>query len=230
MQLQAEYFALTDLFVQLVESNTGGKIESGSEWLNDAQVLSIKLYKHLHSMQRLAQEESIAFPSSPPVAFIDHASVQVVARAALETYLVFFYIYGTTDQSLSQFRHKTWHLAGLLDRQKYSVLTEEAREVMTYEREVIHQLKFEIPQSAHFACFSRRQRQQLMLGSWRVGKTWKDLGEQAGFHGRYFENIYNYPPIPHMSSSSLMQFNAESTIRINALNASGDMVDDEPGG
>ena len=66
----------------------------------------------------------------PKVFFVDHASVKVIARAALETYLVFFYLYGNSDRSLSEFRHKTWRLGGLADRQKYHTSTEQGREVL----------------------------------------------------------------------------------------------------
>ena len=206
MQFRAEYSTLMDLFVQLVESQRGRKIETGREWLDNAQVLSKKLYNHLASMKLLAQGTSIAMQGTPRVAYIDHASVQVVARAALETYLVFFYIYGTNDESLSLFRHNTWHLAGLIDRQKYGALTEGAREAMAREKDVIQRLRAEITQSAHVGGFSQPQRRQLLKGIWRVGNSWKDLGVQADFHGRYFENIYNYfCGYSHSSYASALQ-------------------------
>ena len=41
--------------------------------------------------------------------------------------------------------------------------------------------------------------------------------------------VYLNPNSPY-ETVFLLRFNAESTIKINALNASGDMVDDEPGG
>lgn len=206
MRWQVEYSTLMDLFVHLVESHSGAEFEPGNKWLNDAQVLSIKLYNHLASMQRLAQEASISIRDAPNVSYIDHASLQVVARAALETYLVFFYIYGTSSESQSHYRHRTWHLAGLIDRQKYSVFSEETREVMIQERKVIQRLKAEIIQSPHFRHLTRSQGRQLLKGFWRVGKTWKDLGKQAGFHERYFENVYNYLcGYSHSSYASALQ-------------------------
>ena len=206
MRLQVEYLTLLELLHQLIESQSNGNIEPGNEWLNDAHVLSIKLYNHLTSMQILAQEASSKNDSGAQTNYIDHASVQVVSRAALETYLVFFYIFGTTNHSLSQFRHKTWHLAGLTDRQKYGAISEEARLKMAEEREVILRLKAEINQSEHLESFSKPQRRQLLGGYWRIGNSWKDLGENAGFHGQYFENIYNYfCGYSHSSYASVLQ-------------------------
>ena len=206
VQLHAEYCILMELFAQLVESQAGGNIETGNEWLNDAQILSEKLYKHLASMYRLAQEAPINIRGAPLATHIDHASVQVVARAGLETYLVFFYIYGTNDESLSLFRHKTWHLAGLMDRQKYTIISEESGEEMRYERDVIRRLKDEITQSAHTECLSRAQRRQLLKGNWRVGKSWRDIGKMADFHERFFESVYNYLcGYSHSSYASALQ-------------------------
>ena len=206
MQLQDEYLALLDLLFQIIEAQSNQHIEPGQEWLNDAQVLSIKLYNHLTSIQRLSQGASTNHRGTAQTGYIDHASVQVVSRAALETYLVFFYIYGTTNQSLSQFRYKTWHLAGLTDRQKFGAINEEARLKMAEENEMILRLKAEINQSEHFENFSDSQRKQLLKGHWRVGKSWKDLGEYAGFHGQYFENIYCYfCGYSHSSYASVLQ-------------------------
>ena len=90
MSSDADYSTLLDLFIRLVESQAGKKIKSGVEWLNDAQVLATKPFRHLVSMQALAAGATIEHDGIPRVFFVDHASVKVVARAALETYLVFF--------------------------------------------------------------------------------------------------------------------------------------------
>jgi hypothetical protein len=90
MSSDPDYSALLDLFVRLVESQAGRKIEPGDEWLNDAQILATKLFRHLVSMRTLAAGATVEYGGIPAVCFIDHASVKVAARAALETYLVFF--------------------------------------------------------------------------------------------------------------------------------------------
>ena len=209
MRLQADYLTLMELLFQLIEFRSGGNIEPENEWLNDAQALSIKLYDHLTSILRLAQGGSIDTSSTLQTNYIDHASVQVVTRAALESYLVFFFIYGKNNKSLSQFRHKIWRLAGLMDRQKYGGLDERGRAIIAQESEVIQQLRFEITQSEHLKRFSIKQRRQLLEGRWQVGSKWKDLAEQAGFHGQYFENKYNYfCGYSHSSYASVLQVNA----------------------
>ena len=213
MRYEAEYSTLMDLFFQLVESQNGRDLEAGQEWRNDAQVLAVKLFRHLASMRYLAGGATVRAPDDQEIPFVDHASVHVLARAALETYLVFFYIFGTNDLELSHFRHKTWHLGGLMDRQRYNVFSDEAREICALERNVIERLKSEIEESAHFHEFSRRQRHDLLAGNWRVGSAWRDLGVQAGFHEAYFRNIFNYLcGHSHSSYASTLQLGQAQTL------------------
>lgn len=187
-----DYSTLLDLFMQLVQSQADRKIFAGDAWLNDAQVLARKLFGHLVSMQTIAAGATVDHGDMPAHFFIDHASVKVVVRAALETYLVFFYLYGSEDRSLSEFRHKTWKLAGLTDRQKFSVSMVQHREVLVRERESIEQLKRQIESSPHIAGYMTKQRSKLLEGDWRAGNGWVDLGRSAGFHEKYFRNIYGY--------------------------------------
>ena len=188
----AEYLTLLDLFIRLVESQNGKKTEPGEEWLNDAQVLAAKLFRHLVSMRMLADGGTVERDGCPNVFFVDHASVKVIARAALETYLVFFYIYGGSDRSLSKFRHQTWHLGGLADRQKFHASTEEGREVLAREKRGIRALRAKIERSAKIRAYTEKQRHRLLQGEWRIRIRWVDIGISAGFHEKFFTNVYGY--------------------------------------
>jgi hypothetical protein len=187
-----DYSTLLDLFIQLVQSQAGKKIPQGDSWLNDAQVLALKLFRHLISMQTLAAGATVEHKGAPPIFFVDHASVKVVARAALETYLVFFYLYGSPDRSLCEFRHQTWCLGGLADRQKFFVFMPQHREVLARELKEMQDLRSQIEKSPHMAGYSEKQGSRLLEGEWRTGSGWADLGKSAGFHDKYFKNIYGY--------------------------------------
>ncbi|MCR4303864.1 MAG: DUF5677 domain-containing protein [Gallionella sp.] len=192
MNHDADYSTLLDLFIQLVESQAGIEIEEGSAWLNDAQVLANKLFRHLVSMRALAASTTVETTGGPTVFFVDHASVKVVARAALETYLVFFYLYGTADRSLCRFRYKTWQLGGLADRQRFHASTQQGYEVLSREKIQIEELRSDIQRLTQISEYTDKQRKKLLGGEWRIGKGWADLGTQAGFHNKYFDNIYGY--------------------------------------
>ena len=208
-----------ELFIQLVESQNGKGIEAGEEWLNDAQVLATKLFQHLVSMQCLSMGSTVETQDIARVHFIDHASVKVIARAALETYLVFFFIYGEPDQhgkinrELSKFRHNTWHLGGLVDRQRYVVNSEEGREALAVEERAIGLLRSEIEASPYLSTFGAKHRRQLSNGIWRAGLSWSGLGVKAGFHEDYFRNIYNYLcGYSHSSYASALQVRQAKSI------------------
>ncbi len=193
MSHSTDYAILLDLFIRLVQSQAGKKIEAGEAWLNDAQTLSIKLFRHLVSMQTLASGTTVKQDNTTTTFFVDHASVKVVARAALETYLVFYYLYGIGNRKdISEFRHKTWRLGGLIDRQQFHVSTEENREVLAREKQQIDTLKSEIEAAPQFQEYTQKQRVKLLEGDWRIGNGWSELGVKAGFHKRYFKEIYGY--------------------------------------
>jgi hypothetical protein len=65
-----EYQILLDLFISLVQSQAGNKIEAGEEWLNDAQTLSIKLFRHLVSMHVISTGSTIEHNGIPVVFFV----------------------------------------------------------------------------------------------------------------------------------------------------------------
>ncbi|MSP37912.1 MAG: hypothetical protein EXR70_05425 [Deltaproteobacteria bacterium] len=207
MSHSTDYAVLLDLFIRLVQSQAGKKIETGEEWLNDAQTLSIKLFRHLVSMQTLATGTTVKHNNPSSIFFIDHASVKVVARAALETYLVFYYLYGTADRrDISEFRHKTWRLGGLIDRQQFHVSTDEHRQVLAREKQQIDALKSEIEAAPQFQEYTPKQRDKLLEGDWRIGNGWSDLGVKAGFHKQYFKEIYGYLcGYSHSSYASALQ-------------------------
>lgn len=191
MPYTADYSTLLDLFVQLVDSQAGKRIEPGKEWLNDAQALANKLFKHLTSIQILSTGSTVKHGGAEYF-FIDHASVKVVARAAFETYLVFFYLYGDSDASLCEFRHKTWQLGGLTDRQEFYVSSAKARKVKAQDKQQIEQLKLEIGASPLINTYTEKQRKQLLEGGWKVGSSWADLSRNANFHEKYFKDTYGY--------------------------------------
>ena len=214
MNYDADYSTLLYLFIRLVDSQAERKIEPGDEWLKDAEVLANKLFGHLVSMQTLAAPTTVERDGIPTVFPVDHASVKVVARAALETYLVFFYLYGNSDRSLGEFRHKTWRLGGLADRQQFHSTTSQAREVLAREKKRIEELKSEIETSPQIRSYKNKQRKKLLEGEWRIGSGWADLGRNAGFHEKYFRDIYGYLcGYSHSSYLSVLQIGQARSIK-----------------
>src|SRR6266702_5226517 len=108
---------LLNLIVQLTNSQAGKDVPARSLWMNDAQVLALKFYYHLTSLHVLLHPVEVVMPEGT-VSHIDHSSMLVLSRAALETFLTFAHVFGCSETDLREFRHMTWRCAGLLDRQK----------------------------------------------------------------------------------------------------------------
>ena len=191
MQLAQDYSTLLCLSFQLIESQANKKLGSQDVWLSDAQDLAVKLFRHLASMQTLANVVTVE-TTHGAASSIDHSSVKVLCRAALETYLVFFYIYGTKNNSLSQFRHMTWKLGGLMDRQGFHAFSLESKQKLASESAAITKLQKEISASPWLQEYTEKQQPKLLAGDWRHAKSWHSIGVDAGFHKKYFGNIYSY--------------------------------------
>lgn len=181
------------LTVQLIESQAGRLIPVGLSWMNDAQVLARKLYYHLASLHVLAQPVEVLVPQgSAP--HIDHSSVLILARAALETYLTFAHVYGCGDPDLREFRHLTWHCAGLLDRQalQASARKAENRRKLADERETIETLRAAMQAHDRWAQHPANDRKAFLKGDWRAGRGWAAIGVEAGFHPVHIRDLYGY--------------------------------------
>lgn len=202
------YSELLTLFYQLVQSRSGEEITSGDEWRGEAQWLCRKLFRHLISIKSLCEPRADCPPGMAPILYIDHSSVQVVMRAAMETFLVYFYIFGESDSPKSKFRHNTWYLGGLLDRQKLKTLASESQydAHLASDRLEIGRLRVEIEANPYFAAYPPKQQRRLLDGDWKTGTNWGEIAVSAGFHRTYFDNMYSHScGYSHSSYISAMQ-------------------------
>jgi hypothetical protein len=84
---------------------------------------------------------------------------------------------------------------------------------LTREKQVIEQLKKQVADSSHFLNYTENQRKKLLKGDWRIGISWVDLGVEAGFHERYFRDIYGYLcGYSHSSYASALQVGQAQSI------------------
>ena len=212
MEYKDDFKTLLDLFLRLVESNAGNVIPSGETWQNDAQILSLKFFCHLVSMKLITEgteilRGDIVYP------FIDYSSAKVLSRACLETFLVFAHIYLVSSRSTAIFRHRSWNLGGLLDRQKFQPLTKEAYEKLQEEKQKIEILRFQIVEDPEFALYEKKQQKRLLEGHWRADTSWNQLAVAAGFNKSYISQIYHFfCSYSHSSYLSILQLGQAKTI------------------
>lgn len=184
---------LLNLIVELTNFQAGKAIPVGALWMNDAQVLALKFYYHLASLHVLVQPVEVAMPQDT-ASHIDHGSVLVLARAALETFLTFAHVFGCGESNLREFRHMTWRCAGLLDRQKLraSARRPENKQKLVDERANIETLRAEMQAHSLWLQHSEKEHGAFLKGDWRAGRGWAAIGVEAGFHPVHIRDLYSY--------------------------------------
>lgn len=190
---------------RLINASMSFPISDGDEWLADAQTAAVKFGKHLISLRAIAGGET-AHQYSGKILHLDHSSMKVIARAALETYWIFAFIFCSSPVELRHYRHSVWKLAGFLDRQKHPAQQPEHRKKQAEEASVIDELISEIRQLGPFLSLTEKQRKQVLKGDWRHPKGWQEVAVEAGFSLAYYERVYSYLcSYSHSSYLSVLQ-------------------------
>lgn len=189
--IQEQYPELLGLMIELVNAKAGQPIPDGQAWRNDAQTLAMKLFKHLVSMHNLSGGSTVTC-NGVELQQIDHGSIIVIARAALETFLVWNYLYGTDDSELGRYRYLTWRLGGLMDRQNLHAVSQHGRQVQASDLREIEDLRRQISEHPQAKTFSAKQLKAILKGDWKTAMGMSDLAANANLHGSYFSNTYSY--------------------------------------
>ena len=202
----ADFDLLLKLMAAMVESQGGLPIGAGESWQNDRQTLAKKFIYHLSTIQAIRAGSKIRV-NEVTHTFTDHGSITVLIRAVLENYVVFSYIYGSSDADCCHFRHMTWEYGGKMDRQRRLAITKTAREVQAREKPEAEALLKRIQAHPRFKNLSRGQQKSIVVkGDWSTGRSWTDLAIEAGLSERYFRNIYSYLcDYSHSSFAAAMQ-------------------------
>lgn len=189
---EKDFATLIELLAVMIESQRGQALSSDEAWVNHAQILAVKLFKQACSLKVILNPTHLEFESDTEISFIDHSSATILARACLETFIVFHWIFNSEDPALRKFRHGIWRLGGLMDRLKLHPSTDQARETLDATRLQVAEQLAEVESSAFLATYSREQTKQLLKGNWRVDWSWTEEAVRAGFSKKYFQNMYSH--------------------------------------
>jgi len=214
---ESDYAQLLELLLPMVDAPAGLTIASGQEWQNDRQTLAKKLAYHLATIQAIRAGSTLRIGEAVS-SFIDHGSITVLTRAALETFIVFAYLFGGVDMETCRFRHMTWKLGGLMDRQRRIAITDAGRMTLASERPQVAALLLDVESHGVFSTLSKGQQKAIVKkGDWRTGRGWAELAIEAGFNERYFRNIYDYLcDYSHSSYAAALQVGQARTMEVQA--------------
>lgn len=149
---------------------------------NEAQALGVKLFRHITSAQTLTIASTFKYKNMVCIQYIDHSSVAIAIRAAIEAYVAFNYIFANENTNLSIFRHSTWYLGGQLGRSKLFANTPESLEKLAKETKPILQLKEKVQNSQYFIDSNRDTKKDILSGKWKPKGGRNNLGGHANIH------------------------------------------------
>lgn len=189
---RTDFQTLVDLMIGLIEANANQRIGVGKEHLMQAQILTVKMLRHLVSMNSVSNGVHIAQENVLRAEYYDFSSVHVLLRAAIETHLAFNFIYSPDDESLVRFRHLAWRYGGLKQRLKLTAELEASVEKQRLTQRDHDDLQAELLASQHYQALEKFGRKKISEGNWDGGRGWVKIATETGFHSTYFHNVYTY--------------------------------------
>lgn len=192
VNIEQRYAGFLQLAMAMVDAQAGMPVPDGCGWQVDRQALVKQFTFHLHAIHALSAGSTLVIRGAR-AQYLDHGSIKVLARAAVEAYIVFAYIFGDTRDDVNRYRHLTWVFGGLMDRQKHTATLEESRQKQATERVQVDQIRSEIERDPLFLQLAEKSRKVLMKkADWSMGLQWHELAVAVGFNEQYFRNMYSY--------------------------------------
>jgi hypothetical protein len=208
---EADYQRLLGVLIEVTEANKG--VAAGhDDRVLDAEGLALKFVSHAASALYLYRSTSLPeFGAS----FFDPGSVNVLSRAALETFLVFHYLFVEPHSDEERdCRYMAWVLGGYLDRQGLPVWSDEGQAAMGPEERLISPLTEKLKANGAFRQLPARDQKKLLRGDWRL-RSWTSIGRSAGLHDVNAKAFYSYLcGYAHAGNLSVLQMRQADTAEL----------------
>ena len=145
------------------------------------------------------------------ISFFDSGSINVLCRAALESFLVFHYLFvEPRSDDEKDFRYYLWLHASHIDKQKFPTRSEEGKKQLNDEKKIIEALREKINNNSVFKQLDEEKKEKLLRkmekekekekGAWRLQwqngqwapKSWTNIGVSAGLSEIHAKQFYSY--------------------------------------
>ncbi len=204
---ETDFDLLIKTAIEIGNSLDGKKYVYNTNDLFYAEGLGQKIINHAITIRQLFGGYQLSIGQITYQATVDFASIAILTRAALETYLTLNYIFvapKTPEEKLLRFQ--AWHLAGFLERADHIPTKQAHVDLKNKEQLEIEKLKQELNNSSYFNSLTKKQREKILTGQWRVENSWSQLAQDAGFSKRYFNQQYKFLcAYAHSSRLSIIQ-------------------------
>lgn len=192
MENEKELLKVLDCFIKVAEA--GKKTLAGKDnRLLDAEGLGFKIFSHSSAVLYLYRSTNIPDSSITNISFFDAASINVLGRAAIESFLVFQYIFvNNKDDEQEDFHYLSWVLGGLIERQNLPVSSPQGKKIIEDEQKIISSIEPRLKTNKYFLALTDKQKINLLKkGNWRL-KSWSEIGLESGLSDSYAKVFYGY--------------------------------------
>lgn len=205
-QEEEYYIKLLETLIKVAEANKGTVLGEDNRLL-EAEGLFKKFIGHAASALYLFG--STTLPNikitDRGISFFDSGSINVLGRAALESFLVFHYVFiEPRSDDEKDFKYYSWLHASYIDRQKFPSRSEEGKKQLNNEKKTIDALKEKINNNSVFKQLDKEKKEKLLRkmekGAWRlqwqngqwVTKSWSNIGVSAGLSEILAKQFYGH--------------------------------------
>jgi|CXWL01.1.fsa_nt_gi hypothetical protein len=200
-----DFDKLIESFITIGNKMTGEQILSNDQYLYNAEGLGKKILHHTITTRILLDGYQYKIYER----HIDFASIAVLARAALETYLTLHHVFiSPKNEDEKKFKLHSWYLGGL-DRIKFKPAFEENQEKWNKESQLAEELKLKISATQYYQSLAPNNQERVLKGEWKLD-GWNQLAAAANFNKNYFRKIYSFLcRYAHSNRQSVIQIQQE---------------------
>jgi hypothetical protein len=212
MEKEREYIKLLEILIRVAEANKG-QVAGIDDRILDAESLLLKFFYHAASALYLYRSTTLRDIN---VSFFDPASINVLGRAALETFLIFHYVFvAQVSEEEKDFRYYSWALAGLLARQDFPVQTTEGKWRLERDKEIIRSLQSKLENNPLFKKLKKNKQKKLLDNRERWNyDSWTNIALSAGLSDLHANNLYRYLcDYAHTGNLSVIQVQQADTAK-----------------
>jgi hypothetical protein len=195
-QQVAQYPDLLDFAYQVINSLKGTQPDD-ARWV-DCQRLSTKIWLHAVTINHLRGGSNVTLRDFKDGAHIkDFASVMVITRSMLETYLTLFEVFfESKDVDLLEYRHAVYQIDGFAIRENQIKRKPNAyfdiSELPKIEHQIreIEDMRDRVKKTQHYQTLDKNQRDSSLKGSLCPKRGIEVVAESAGFKSSFFQKAY----------------------------------------
>ncbi len=208
MRIKEEYVKLLDLLARVFAADnylSPGDTDD-NERLSIARGLTNKFIEHAVTILHLSRGINLYLPSFK-FSLVDSASIDVLARASLEAFLIFHYVFYTPKtKEEKDYRYWAYKVAGIAERQNFPATTEEFRQKLENEKIELDKLHEKLKSNAAFQSLTPKQKNQILKeGRWKL-PSWRKIAIDAGLSEMLASHMYSsLAGHAHSSSLSVVQ-------------------------